>query len=59
MYWIGEWMAIIAFIVILTSCEPVNKYLGLQDDNLGEEMIEAAIKIETGADIDFTPSSKE
>jgi hypothetical protein len=44
---------------ILCSCEPVVHYFGMQDDSLPEELIEGAIKFETGADLDLTPSSPE
>lgn len=46
-------------IVTVAACSQINKKLGLPDDNLGEELIEAAIKIETGLDIDLTPDSVE
>jgi hypothetical protein len=45
--------------LFLAACEPVNRYFGLDDDNFGEELIETAIKYETGASIDLTPSSPE
>lgn len=45
--------------LFLVSCEPVFNYVGLGDDSLPEEMIEAAIKYKTGADIDLTPTSAE
>ena len=44
---------------MLSGCHQINEKLGLKDDNLGEELIETAIKIETGVDIDLTPDSKE
>lgn len=59
MYWFAKWVAVIATVLTLSGCEPVNRYLGLSDDNIGEELIEAAVKIETGLDIDLTPSSPE
>lgn len=59
MYWFAKWVAVIATIMTLSGCEPVNRYLGLSDDNIGEELVETAIKIETGLDIDLTPSSPE
>jgi hypothetical protein len=53
----------LAFVgcLLLVSCHSVNQYLGLQDDNFGEELIEevveTAIQVETGyrPDLDFTP----
>lgn len=49
------------FIVIfcLTSCEPINKYFGLKDDNVIEELSEMVLKKETGIDVDLTPSDAE
>lgn len=46
-------------ILLLPSCSYINQKMGLQDDNLGEEVIEAVIKTETGLDIDLTPASPE
>ena len=46
-------------IITVAACSQINQKLGLPDDNLGEELIEAAIKIETGLDIDLTPDSPE
>lgn len=41
------------------SCSYINKKFGLKDDNLGEELIEEAIEMKTGLDVDLTPSSPE
>ena len=46
-------------IITVAACSQINQKLGLPDDNLGEELIEAAIKIKTGLDIDLTPDSPE
>lgn len=46
-------------VICLVACEPINRYLSLPDDNFAEELSEAAIKIETGLDVDLTPSSPE
>jgi hypothetical protein len=51
--------------LFLISCSSINKYFGLQDDNMVEEVtedvIETAVQIETGyrPNIDLTPSSPE
>lgn len=52
----------IRFILVasmLIGCSPINKKLGLPDDNIIEESAEAILKAESGIDIDFTPSSPE
>lgn len=43
----------------LASCSNVNERLGLQDDNIGEEIVEDVIKGRTGYDVDITPSTPE
>lgn len=50
---------VISALLLLSSCEPINRYLGLKDDNLGEELIESAIQLEFGVPVDLTPSSPE
>lgn len=59
MFWLAKWVTVMTTIMTLSGCEPVNRYLGLQDDNIGEELIEEAIKLETGMNVDLTPSSPE
>ncbi len=49
----------VAAMVVLTGCSWVNAKLGLADDNLGEETVEALIQVKTGVDIDLTPNSPE
>ncbi len=46
-------------LLSLVSCEPVNRYFGLQDDNPIEEEIEQIIESEIHVPIDLTPSSPE
>lgn len=46
-------------ILLLPSCHYLNEKLGLDDDNLGEEVIEAVIQAETGMSLDLTPGSPE
>ncbi len=52
-------LSLLAVCLILTSCGSINKQLGLQDDNLIEESVEAVIKVQTGLDLDLTPESPE
>ncbi len=47
------------FSLFLCSCSWINSKMGLDDDNLLEEILEEVIKDRTGADIDLTPSSEE
>lgn len=44
---------------MLTGCSYINKWCGLKDDNIIEEGVEAAIKVETGLDVDLTPGTPE
>lgn len=46
-------------LLVLCGCSPINKWLGLPDDNIAEEMIEDIIKGRTGLDIDLTPETPE
>jgi hypothetical protein len=53
-----------AAVVALTfiCCNPVeafNDKVGLEDDNIAEELIEFGIKEKTGIDLDLTPRSPE
>ena len=50
---------IVIIVVFMTACSPINKYFGLADDNFVEELAEAAVYIETGLNLDFTPNSPE
>ena len=52
-------MLIFGMIPLLLSCSKINSMLGLQDDNIMEEVVEDVIKQETGLDMDLTPSSPE
>lgn len=53
--------AIILFVLasVLGGCHFVNNKLGLQDDNVAEELAEELIESKTGVDIDLTPASPE
>ena len=43
--------------LFLVSCEPVNRYFGLKDDNVVESFMEDVVEYETGTQIDLTPSN--
>lgn len=45
--------------VWLSACSCINRYWGLEDDNIYEEIAEGALKFETGIDVDFTPETPE
>lgn len=49
----------IFLLTVLSSCGYVNDYLGLEDDNWGEEIVEEIIDSQIGVDIDLTPGSPE
>ena len=51
------WIA--ALILSLQSCSMINKNLGLSDDNIGEEIVEAVINEQLGVNLDLTPSTSE
>jgi hypothetical protein len=44
---------------VLSGCSYVNRFLGLDDDNVYEESIEGVIRYKTGLDVDLTPRSPE
>lgn len=46
-------------MIVLSACSEANRKLGVQDDNLVEEIVEEAIKGKTGLDIDLTPATPE
>jgi hypothetical protein len=46
-------------LICMTSCSYVNHQLGLEDDNIAEELVEVGIKSQTGLSIDLTPESPE
>lgn len=56
--WISLFLSIF-FIAVLAGCSYCNKWFGLNDDNVAEEIIEDVIKGRTGADVDLTPDSPE
>lgn len=49
----------ITVCLTLAGCSWLNEKLGIEDDGLVEESVEAVIEHHTGLDIDLTPSSKE
>jgi len=46
-------------ILSCVSCAYIEKQLGFEEDNYIEEAVEFGIKMQTGLDIDLTPSSEE
>jgi predicted small secreted protein len=52
-------LALVVFACLTTACEPINRWIGQDDDWAGEEILEAAIRYKTNVDIDLTPSSPE
>jgi len=46
-------------LALLSGCEYINQKLGLEDDNLAEEIVEEIIEQKFDVDIDLSPSSKE
>jgi len=56
----GDVMTKLTFVAILTtvlfaSCQMINRKLGLEDDNIFEQGVEAFIDHQTGFEIDLTP----
>lgn len=52
--------ALLAILLItLDSCSMINKKVGLPDDNLIEECAEILLDVETGLNVDLSPSSPE
>jgi hypothetical protein len=50
------------FVIILLmagACSAINSLLNLSDDNHIEEMVETAIEVQTGVDVDLTPNTEE
>jgi hypothetical protein len=47
------------FACLSTACEPINRWIGQDDDWIVEEVAEEAIRYKTGVKIDLTPSSPE
>lgn len=45
--------------VACISCEPINRYLNMEDDNWIEETGEALIEYKFHVPVDLTPSSPE
>lgn len=46
---------LIGVALLLASCSPINRKLGLEDDNWIEQAVEFIIDEKTGLDIDLTP----
>jgi len=50
---------IFAIWIATQTWSSFNEFFGVKDDNIVEEMIEAAIKKETGILVDLTPDTPE
>lgn len=50
---------IFMLLILLTSCESVNKKMNVKDDSVIEELVEEVIEKEVGIEIDLTPQSQE
>lgn len=46
-------------LLLLCSCSAINAKLGQEDDWFGEEILESAIEMKTGIDVDLTPGTPE
>ena len=59
--YLNKYIAIFILIVcsFVGGCSYINKKLGLDQDNIFEEIIEQIIKEEINLDIDLTPESPE
>lgn len=54
------WLILLVVTCVLyCSCHYINNRMGLEDDNVIEEVVEDVIEKETGIDIDLTPESAE
>ena len=47
------------FISAFPSCSYFSHELGLEEDNIAEEILEDIILIRTGVDVDLTPATQE
>lgn len=45
--------------VLAYGCAPVNRWIGLKDDNIVETLSEDVIRYKTGLDIDLTPENPD
>ena len=50
-------LSLLSLLPLLFSCEPINKYFHIKDDNAIESLAEDAIEYELGAQVDLTPSN--
>jgi len=50
-------LAVVLIAVICGGCAMLNKWCGLKDDNLAENLVEDAIEFETGQQVDLTPEN--
>jgi hypothetical protein len=52
-------LTIFFLLIGIHSCISLNKWLKKEDDWIGEELMEEAIRMRTGIDFDLTPSTPE
>ena len=46
--------AVVASVCLYGACSPVNKFLGIEDNNILEEVGEGWLKVKTGIDLNFS-----
>lgn len=54
-----HWIAVLSFMGILSSCEPVLSRLGKEPDGPAEEFVEEVVRLNTGVQVDLTPMTPE
>lgn len=61
-WWKMAKRGLIAMVILACAtggCTWINQKLKLEDDHIGEELVERIIENEVGVDIDLSPSSPE
>lgn len=53
------YLALLSILYFSCSCTPINRFFGIQDDNVAEEIVEEMIQAKAGANIDLSPGSPE
>ena len=52
-------VGLLLIIIALVGCSYLNKKLGLEDDNIVEELVEDIIEEELGISVDLTPEREK
>jgi hypothetical protein len=52
-------IATFLFLICAIACEPINRYLSWEDENIFEETGEFIFEKQTGLNVDFTPTTPE